>query len=242
MKKRIFLLTILVSLCCLQDATAQKRVREFGIFDRLGVGASFGTTGFGFELATPITDYVQVRAGYSFISGTYTEKNVEYINSGARGKVDVDAKLNFGDVNLLFDAYPFPKYTFHVTAGFFYGKEKALKLQNTNPVKGVGGLEVGDYLIGFDRDGFAHGAVHVNKFKPYLGIGFGHAVPRKRVGVSFDMGVQFWGKPGVYGQTNGGWQKLEGRNVDDEGDKFVDIVSRISVYPVLTLRFNGRIL
>lgn len=249
MKKNLLLLALLLTLCGLQDASAQKRVREFGLFDHLGVGASIGTAGFGVELSAPLTDFLQVRAGYSGLSGTYTEKDVnytlaEYTSADAKRKTDVDAKLNMGDVSLLFDVYPFAKYTFHVTAGFFYGKEKAVKMQNTEPVKGQGGLEVGDYLIGFDRDGYAHAAVHVNKFKPYLGIGFGHAVPRKRVGVSLDMGLQFWGKPSLYGQTVGGtdsWTKLESRDLDDKGDKFVDIISRIAVYPVITLRFNGRI-
>lgn len=245
MKKNLLLLTLLLTLCGLQDASAQKRVREFGLFNHLGVGASIGTAGFGVELSAPLTDFLQVRAGYSGLSGTYTEKDVAYNVMGTKGKTDVDAKLNMGDVSLLFDAYPFAKYTFHVTAGFFYGKEKAVKMHNAEPISGANGaLEVGEYLVGFDRDGYAHAAVQVNKFKPYLGIGFGHAVPRKRVGVSLDMGLQFWGKPSLYGQTVGGtdsWTKLESRDLDDKGDKFVDIISRIAVYPVITLRFNGRI-
>lgn len=236
------------ALFCVQQASAQKRVREFGIFDHLGVGASIGTTGYGFQVAAPITDYLQLRAGYSFIPKMkYTVDDVEYVNAtGGESKTEVEGKLDMGDLSLLLDVYPFKKATFHFTLGFFSGKERVVTAQNKQPITdlyGSGSLEIGDYLVGFDREGYAHAAIQVNKFKPFIGIGFGHAVPRKNIGVSFEMGTQFWGTPGVYARSSDGssWQELKSIDNNKDKDSFVDILSRISVYPVITFRLNGRI-
>lgn len=49
-----------------QPVQAQSRVDEFGIFDHMSLGLTLGTTGIGFDLAAPVTDYLQVRAGYNF--------------------------------------------------------------------------------------------------------------------------------------------------------------------------------
>ncbi|MCH5302843.1 MAG: hypothetical protein J1E77_08380, partial [Prevotella sp.] len=62
-KVMLFALAILLNVA---GAKAQK-VEEYGIFDHLGVGVSVGTTGIGFDLAAPVTDYLQLRAGYSFM-------------------------------------------------------------------------------------------------------------------------------------------------------------------------------
>ena len=77
-------LLILIALFGLQVTRAQDVVEEFDVFDHLGVGVSIGTTGFDFELAAPITDFLQVRAGYSFFPKTsYKYKSdIDYTKYG----------------------------------------------------------------------------------------------------------------------------------------------------------------
>lgn len=237
-------MAIMAVILCVQQASAQKRVREFGIFDHLGIGASIGTTGYGFQVAAPITDYLQLRAGYSFAPNLkYTEKDVDYETfDGGEGKTDIEGKLNMGDLSLLLDIYPFKKPTFHFTVGFFSGKERVITAYNTKPVDVDGSLEIGDYKVEFDKDGFANAAIQVNKFKPYIGIGFGRAVPRKRVGFSFEMGTQFWGTPGVYAKSgDGSWQELTSSDLDKKDEGGIDLLSKITIYPVITFRLTGRI-
>ena len=53
----------------------------------------------------------------------------------------------------------------------------------------------------------------------------------------FEMGVQFHGTPKVY--TNYGDL---GDALEEADDTFTDIVNKIKVYPVMKLRFCGRIL
>ena len=74
--------------------------------------------------------------------------------------------------------------------------------------------------------------------RPYVGIGFGRIVPKKRLGFSGELGVQVHGTPEVY--TNYG-------NLDDliseqdADDDFTKIIDKLTVYPVLKLRLTGRI-
>ena len=63
-----------------QPVQAQDRVDEFGIFDHMSVGLTLGTTGVGLDLVAPMTDYLQVRAGYNFFSSIR-----KYITNSSHG-------------------------------------------------------------------------------------------------------------------------------------------------------------
>ena len=112
------------------------------------------------------------------------------------------------------------------------------------------GAELGEYFITPNPadNGNVEANIKVNGFRPYVGIGFGRAVPKSRVGVQVDLGAQFWGKPSVniptYDKTTGEY-KTEAIDADKAGDdvgKYMRFVSKFSVYPVLNLRLVGRIL
>jgi hypothetical protein len=243
--KKVLMIAI-AALCCL-GAQAQK-VDEFGIFDHVGVGVGFGTSGIDLEVAAPVTDYMQVRAGYTFFPKLSYDEDVKYRpaggKSGDRKETNVEGKLNMANAKLLFDFYPFRQSTFHATVGAFMGTDEIIKAANTVPVLDYAtgeGIEIGDYIVGFNSEGYAQAAIKVNKFKPYVGIGFGHAVPRKRCGVTFDLGVQFWGTPGVYEKQTGTYQKVSSQDLNGEDDGILETLSRIKVWPVLSIKFNGRI-
>lgn len=123
------------------------------------------------------------------------------------------------------------------------------------------GAELGDYFITPDPDdrGNVEATIEVGGFRPYLGIGFGRAVPKKRIGCQFDLGVQFWGGPEVYApaavkKANGSFDVEPNGNLHVERTKLdkeasggdaggaIKTISKISVYPVLNFRLVGRIL
>ena len=253
-KVMLFALAILLNVA---GAKAQK-VEEYGIFDHLGVGVSVGTTGIGFDLAAPVTDYLQLRAGYSFMPKIAYSTEVD-IDAGATSmindEVEVEGKLNISNFKFLVDVYPFKasKSGFHVTVGAFIGSDKLISVYNTKPFLtdpsdwGKVGIKLGDYRITSDEKGNVQADLKVNAFKPYLGIGFGRAIPKSRVSVAFDMGVQFWGTPGVYTRTvddfgDVSYGKLTKNDIgNDDADQFFDILEKISVYPVIKLRISGRI-
>ena len=73
---------------------AQEKVTEFGIFDHLSLGVTLGTTGVGLDLAAPVTDFLQVRAGYNYLSGFTYKEDIDYRAKGKkeRGKTKAEAK------------------------------------------------------------------------------------------------------------------------------------------------------
>ena len=111
------------------------------------------------------------------------------------------------------------------------------------------GAELGDYFLAPNPadNGNVQAYAKVKKFRPYVGLGFGRAVPKGRIGCQFDLGVQFWGKPEIYiptyNKTAGTYQyeKIDGDKAGDDAGKVLKTISKISVYPVLNFRLIGRI-
>lgn len=226
-------------------AQAQDTVEEFGIFDHLSLGVTLGTTGIGFDVAAPVTEYLQLRAGYDILSGLKYKEDIDYRAKGQpTKKTEVEGKLHLGAAKLLLDVFPFRTVPFRFTTGFYLGTDEIIKAENTIPVtafdKGEG-LLIGDYIVEFDQDGIAKATIKVNKFRPYVGIGFGRSVPRKRIGVSGDLGVMFWGKPKLYEKQTGQDLEITKSDLGSDSDKYFDIMSKITVYPALTIRICGRI-
>jgi len=112
------------------------------------------------------------------------------------------------------------------------------------------GAELGDYFItpNPSDNGNVEANIKVNSFRPYLGVGFGRAVPKGRVGCQFDLGVQFWGTPKVYAPTYDKNAKkylsdteLKEENAGGDAGGVIKTISKVSVYPVLNFRLIGRI-
>ena len=224
---------------------AQDKVEEFGIFDHLSLGLTLGTTGIGFDVAAPVTEYLQVRAGYDILSGLKYKEDIDYRAKGQpTKKTEVEGKLHLGAAKLLLDIFPSRTVPFRFTTGFYLGTDEIINAENTIPVtafdKGEG-LLIGDYIVEFDQDGIAKATIKVNKFRPYVGIGFGRSVPRKRIGVSGDLGVMFWGKPKLYEKQTGHDLEVTKNDLGSDSDKYFDIMSKITVYPAVTIRICGRI-
>ena len=224
---------------------AQDKVEEFGIFDHLSLGLTLGTTGIGFDVAAPVTEYLQVRAGYDILSGLKYKEDIDYRAKGQpTKKTEVEGKLHLGAAKLLLDIFPSRTVPFRFTTGFYLGTDEIINAENTIPVtafdKGEG-LLIGDYIVEFDQDGIAKATIKVNKFRPYVGIGFGRSVPRTRIGVSGDLGVMFWGKPKLYEKQTGHDLEVTKNDLGSDSDKYFDIMSKITVYPAVTIRICGRI-
>ena len=119
---------------------------------------------------------------------------------------------------------------------------------NDYNLKMIGG-ELGDYFVTPNpaENGDVRAYAKVKSFRPYVGLGFGRAVPKGRIGCQFDLGVQFWGKPEIYvptyNKTTGTYQceKIDGDKAGDDAGKVLKTVSKVSVYPVLNFRLVGRI-
>ena len=255
MKRTLLLMLAAMALLPLR---AQDKVEDFGFFDHLGANISVGTDGIGIELGAPISNYAAVRAGFNFFPKIKVKPTVKYTNdfrddptsdyyNQDKLSTKVEAKLNWMNGKVLFDTYPFgAKNSFHITAGLFFGTSEILTIQNLDPIlrkDHLSGIEIGDYIIHEDAEGIARANITVNKVKPYVGLGFGRAVPKKRIGVSMDLGVMFHGKPTVnaFSPDDNVWVPATSSDTGNEDGGVIDAVTKVRVWPVLNVRLTGRL-
>lgn len=248
MSKKILIIASIL-LACFQTSWSGG-LFDLNIFNHVGVGVHAATTGFGFEVATPVTNFVTLRAGASFMPGFSfsTSFDGEYgtpiygtIDDHGSFTIDADASLKRAQGSVIFNVYPIPHLSsFYVAAGGYFGGSKIIGITgHSDELEGIKDafVEVGDFALPVDAHGNINGALKANSFRPYLGLGFGRAVPKGRVNVGFEMGVQFMGKTKIY---NGNEELKINDLVDDDSDwsKWMD---RITVYPVIKLTISGRI-
>ena len=128
-------------------------------FQHMDFSVTAGSTGIGFDVATPVTDFLHVRAGFSFMphfdydvtfgieAGRYdangvwkatSQKQIQnYINqmkqlTGLTADTEVQATGNpsFYNAKLMFDFLPFRNKHWHLTAGFYFGPSKVATAVN----------------------------------------------------------------------------------------------------------------
>lgn len=233
MMKR-FLLVCIAALALTANAGAQ-------VFDHLSVGLGLGTDGISLELAAPLGDHIDFRAGYGFGPGLIGI-NVGSVAfpvhpgapSGPSAGVPLQLKLGMSDARLLFNFYP-GHGGFHITVGAYMGSPRVVRalLSNMPSDYNTAGIEVDGYLVkasagsipasiyakGIGGTGYA--------VKPYVGVGYGRAVPDKRVGFSIDLGAQYQGKPTVWARGEG----VTGRTKDVEiTDSFAELKNAVEKY------------
>ena len=162
----------------------------FGVANRVGVGVGVGTEGIGFDVAVPLTKYVQARLGLNVMPNininTTADVSGEFNGNSITETMDVKGKFSRTTFDVKFDCYPFANSSsFFVTAGFSVGGDKLVKitghsdrLQQYIAAGNSYNVEIGDYQIPVDRNGDVNGGIKVNNFRPYLGLGFGRLVPR----------------------------------------------------------------
>ena len=298
-------------------------------FSQLYGALTLGTTGIGIDLAMPINDMFQIRAGYSFMpsfkhkmhfnvvseqmennesgngtaaltttkfdeladivhqaTGIYMDRNVEMIG-----------EPTMNNAKLLVDVFPFENKKWHFTAGFYYGGSRIAKAYNsakdvatltainmynyiadkveaayadeTNPFndvvmfnyKGANmimpsaiaakihdfaqryghmGFQLGDYWLEPDEQNMVKANAHTNRFKPYLGFGYGNATPKdgQRYGYMLECGMMFWGgSPNIdcYGTD------LTKMHVKGNVGNYINLIKGFGVFPVINLRITRRL-
>lgn len=244
MKKFILGLALLMSCAATQTVSAQI---EGKYFNSLAIGVSAGTTGWGIDLATPIGSHFALRAGMEFMPDFSLNETVDAIEPNSDnlifGEMDVKGSIKRTQGSVLLNIYPFKHASFFVCGGAYFGGDKIITLQGHSDelkqliAQGQSlGIEIGDYAIPVDKNGDASGGIKTASFRPYVGIGFGRAVPHKRIGFMYEMGVQFHKTPVVY-TDNGNLGTL----VYEAENDFTDILNTLTVYPVIKFRLCGRL-
>lgn len=226
-----------------QQAAAQQ---ELGVFNSLAVGAGVGLTGVDVNVATSITPYLALRGGLSIMPNFNLSTDVDVDVSGMEGSdvpstIEMEGSIKRVSGEVLLNVYPF-KGSFFIAAGAYFGGSSIVKISGHSDalanLPADAGVIIGDYTIPVDKNGNVSGGLRVNSFRPYVGLGFGRVVPKKRISVMFELGVQFHGKPEVYTNYGDVSQLMAELDADDT---FSDIMDKLTFYPVLKLRLCGRI-
>ena len=245
------------------SAFAQEDTR---VFNHVALNVSAGSEGIGVGLATPVTNYLELEAGANFMPGFKLngDLNVASQTINVNGyplqtpEATVNAEGNFSRTTFNFKAHVYPfggNSKFFVAAGFSFGGNKIAKItghsqeleefvnqypQYKQQILDQIGAQIDKYKIKFDENLNVSGDVRCNGFRPYVGLGCGRLVPKRRVGVRVEAGCQFMGKLKVY-------QNNEEINLDDAlkdsgNDDISKFVDNWKVYPVLKISLVGRIL
>lgn len=150
-------LTLGSSMMCAQTNSFEYQFLEKknGPFNKLDVALTLGTTGVGIDVASPVTDFMQVRAGFTYMpkfeykmdfpievgEGSREEQQnrferlsgmlEQFTGHAINDRVDMVGEPSFGNFKLLVDFFPLNDKRWHVTAGFYAGPSKIGKAYNT---------------------------------------------------------------------------------------------------------------
>ena len=247
MKRQMIALGMLLLLICGGHRVMAQA--DYGYFNSLGLGLSVSTVGVGLEVSTPIGNYLALRGGVSFMPKfTVTDE----VNADLKGvpqgypqsaEVELEGSTKRTTGELLLNLYPFRSNGFFVAAGASFGGDKFVQitghcdeLEQLIAAGGSAGLQIGDVSIPVDQNGNVSGGLKVSAVRPYVGLGYGRAVPSKRINFMLDAGVQLHGTPEVYSDFGQVDQLMA--EVDND---FTDIINKLKVYPVIRFRICGKL-
>ena len=150
MKNKTFIFILTLSMTSMTTEAQQKQ----DIFNHMDFGITLGTTGIGADLAMPVTEWVRLRTGFSYMprmevpmtfgvqvgddpktSQSKFEKLSgllsSFTNYEAKSEVEMIGRPNFWNWNVMVDVFPLKHNRhWHVTAGFFLGPSKVAEAYN----------------------------------------------------------------------------------------------------------------
>ncbi len=225
-------------------------------FSHINVSLRFNTLGIGIEAATPLSNKFNLRAGFDIIPFNISERSLDLRDElkridyafgyipGYRAK----GKINFFNAHILADFHPVERGIFHITAGFFIGSNKAelsgyLSDSNNNPAQLLPGyewpvLEYENHTIDLTGGRLDFDLKLGKAIKPYLGVGIGQAVTKKRFGFKFDLGVMYQGDYSL--KQNGIDFKFNEAIIEEVGD-IDDYTKWLKWWPMVNLQVTYRI-
>ena len=150
-----------------------------------GFNIMVGTEGIGMGLTRALNNKFEVCFE---IDHLYLNKHYEY--KFHNEDLMLDTKINWGNLACKIEFFPFENFDFKVETGLTYHfKEKfTIKIRpKDDPI---------DFIN--DPPKFWEANIHGSIFAPFLGIGLGKSVPRKKVNAGIELGVYYHGKARIH--------------------------------------------
>lgn len=184
--KKILLAIALVSVCFTSHAQDEIETKE----RKNAFAASFGLPGLGIEYARKLSPKFSARlAWHSAQLINLRAENIEIKDD----KVNLLANAEVSIIDLGIEYNPFTNSSFKLTTGI-----GILSNVNTNlVVTYTEDVKLGDVIITKNDVGEIVADVTWSGIAPYVGIGFGRAVPKRRFGFGFELGTYYTSSPDV---------------------------------------------
>lgn len=230
MKKRLYS-AFAVALLLLNNISAQETEvfkPEGGANNiQLGVGLNLSTNGIGGQLAASFLKNGKLAAR---LEGRYLTTSLNNYEAAVSGtKLVANATVKLGSIGAMVDYHPFGN-GFKLTAGY------ALLLNDISAVAITkDSTKYGDISIPPNEVGDISFGLSV-KPSPYIGLGFGRAVPKKRFGFTFEIGAYYTGAPEVTFKSTG---MLEPTSANEPILR--ENLSGLTWWPVMNFGFNFRL-
>ncbi len=195
------------------------------------LGLNLSTNGFGIQLAHSILKNGKLLAR---LEGRYYNadiSNQEYDFTGI--KMHVNGFIKRGSIGILIDYHPF-KNSFKFTTGF-----SILLNEVKNVAKSKDSVQQGNITISPDEIGSINIDYKVEP-SPYFGIGYGRAIPKKRFGITAEIGFYYTNTPKINYKGSGLFETRIPSTVTVY-NVFVGDNYNGTIIPVFNLGFNIRL-
>ncbi len=154
----------------------------FAQADNVAIGVQAGTSGLGLGVTYNLTETLNVRGNYNYLSYSRDE-TVDDIN--------YDLELKLSNVELLLDWHVFGG-GFRLSSGLV---SNGNKLTGTGTARSDRTVEFGGEVFNASEIGRVDADVDFRSVAPYLGLGWGNVFNGGRLSLTADAGVLFQGSP-----------------------------------------------
>lgn len=187
---------VLVLLISSIPLIGQESKKEDYRANNMSFGLSAGSQAFiGADLTYPLSRHFDIRAGFNYMKFIGSGFEINASNLGFSDQILlVDADINFSTISLLLGYSPGRKGTFRLMAGALYGLNNYL----TTTIYFRDNFQLNDYELTPDRVGQITGHYYTNSsLYPYVGLGLGRSIPKRRISLSLELGGYFRGAPQI---------------------------------------------
>lgn len=207
------------------------------------ISAKVGIPGIGFDLATPLNSFLNLRGGAQFFDHT--------ANPSANG-IHSTGNITFQNVAAMIDIFPFRNNSFHLSPGITLHNDT--HLTSSLYVRGAHSFTLGDTTYLSDPSNPIYGDAHLflgGKYAPRFTIGWGNMLPRRggHFSIPFDIGFQYISSPTLDLQLHGNAcdnqgdcgdiNSLDGpQNIHQEVLKLNQQISALRFYPIVSIGFS----
>lgn len=234
----------------------QQQEQNPPLFSHVALTAGVTTLGITVEAVTPLARHFYLKGGLNYFSYTTHQHRIaiddpygllnEAFGQAVSYEMQGDAKNFHG--HLVVDYYPFQKGILYLSGGFYFGNTKLtargiITNRDGSPAQLQPQYEWPDLEFNGQKIDITNGRLNAelklgHLVKPYIGIGLGRAIPRRRLGVKMEVGLLFAGNYTL---------KQNGVNVETMTTKqhnFEDtdaVMDLFKYYPMVKVQLNYRL-